>query len=367
MFKTSSLSSYNEYAGTKNVKNNIIKGLVLLITLGLSQSTFATTVLVDQIVEKITTSNTKIIGKVRSREVANISAGIDGQLTWVAEAGTRFETGDVLATIDDTSLQMKKKIAEYESESLKIRQKQLQRELERFTKLDKQSHISQSNFEQVKSDLNYIESQLEVQKIKIEEVSYDLLRTKVIAPFPGIVTDRFKFGGEYANAPNALLSIVNDRHLEIVTEVPIRYFNRVQEGLLVPLSIRTLSGEGPVRSVINVTESRSQSFTVQIEPPIDMKSRLIVGEAVELVIPQRQRQKLMVHRDALLLRSDGIYIMKVIEENKVQKVQVVLGDTLNDLIEVTGDVNVGEFVVISGGENLHDGQEVIQVKKGKRS
>jgi multidrug efflux pump subunit AcrA (membrane-fusion protein) len=57
-----------------------------------------------------------------------------------------------------------------------------------------------------------------------------------------------------------------------------------------------------------------------------------------------------VPRDALILRSDSIYVFKVTAEGTAEKVSVETGIGHNSLIEVKGNVGAGDQVVIRGGQ-----------------
>ena len=70
------------------------------------------------------------------------------------------------------------------------------------------------------------------------------------------------------------------------------------------------------------------------------------------------RQVLAVPRDALVLRPEGIAVSIVGTDNKAERVEVTTGLAFGTLIEVHGDVQAGDAVVIRGNERLRSGQTV---------
>ena len=54
-----------------------------------------------------------------------------------------------------------------------------------------------------------------------------------------------------------------------------------------------------------------------------------------------------------------MFILRVTEENLVEKVSVDTGIGLGPLVEVIGDVSGGDRVITRGAERLQPGQEVI--------
>jgi multidrug efflux pump subunit AcrA (membrane-fusion protein) len=84
-----------------------------------------------------------------------------------------------------------------------------------------------------------------------------------------------------------------------------------------------------------------------------------VGESVRLSMPTAAaKEVLAVPRDALVLRREGASLFKVTDELKVVHVKVIVGLGAGALIEVFGNLNVGDEVVIRGAEGLSDGMTV---------
>jgi hypothetical protein len=86
---------------------------------------------------------------------------------------------------------------------------------------------------------------------------------------------------------------------------------------------------------------------------------LNVGAAVEVGLPSAvPRAVVAVPRDALVLRGAGASVMRVNAESVAERVAVEAGITQDGLVEVHGDVNAGDLLVVRGGERLQPGQRV---------
>ena len=70
------------------------------------------------------------------------------------------------------------------------------------------------------------------------------------------------------------------------------------------------------------------------------------------------RVVLTVNRDALVLRAEGQSIFVVAEDNTARQVQIRIGVGQGEDVEVIGDVQPGDQVIIRGNERLQPGQEV---------
>ena len=69
-------------------------------------------------------------------------------------------------------------------------------------------------------------------------------------------------------------------------------------------------------------------------------------------------QKLSVPRDSLIIRTQGVFVMRVNGENKAERVPVKLGVADGDWIAVEGEIEPGDRVIIRGGESLRGGEAV---------
>jgi len=66
----------------------------------------------------------------------------------------------------------------------------------------------------------------------------------------------------------------------------------------------------------------------------------------------------VIPRDSLVLRRSGVSVFRILDDNTAERVKVTTGMAEGDLIEVQGDIQPGDRVVIRGGERLRAGQEV---------
>lgn len=68
--------------------------------------------------------------------------------------------------------------------------------------------------------------------------------------------------------------------------------------------------------------------------------------------------QLAIPRDGLVLRGNNIFVMRVNNDNTVEKVAVETGIGLGGFVEVIGNVDKGDRIITRGGERLQAGQAV---------
>ncbi|MFQ5487884.1 MAG: efflux RND transporter periplasmic adaptor subunit, partial [Gammaproteobacteria bacterium] len=70
------------------------------------------------------------------------------------------------------------------------------------------------------------------------------------------------------------------------------------------------------------------------------------------------RRALVVPRDALVLRRNGIAVYRLTADGGAERVAVRTGIAQGAFIEVLGELSPGDRVITRGGERLRPGQKV---------
>ncbi len=300
-----------------------------------------------------------VIGSVHSRQSAELTAGIDGKLEWVQEAGTIVSQGDVLARIEKTRLLLDKAKQQAEIEHDKVSLNRLTREYQRLEKLNQSNHASETQMDDAKSQRDLARANLKLSTLQLKIIDNNLRRTELKAPFSGIITQRIRQAGEDVSRSTSVFSITDPDRLEIRLHAPLRHSKRVKIGD--ELKIYHNGGDfvATVRSLIPVSDVRSQTFEMRLNLPIGIEDSFSVGELISLALPIAPKKlTTLVPRDAVVLRSNGAFIFKVDPNNKAHKVAVKLGDGDGEWIAVSGDISAQDKVVIRGAETLQEGQLV---------
>ena len=85
----------------------------------------------------------------------------------------------------------------------------------------------------------------------------------------------------------------------------------------------------------------------------------LIGSAIEVALPEHEvAQTLAVPRDALIVREDGSYVMRIKPDSTAERVEVTAGASDGELTAVSGALSAGDSVVVRGAERLSTGQKV---------
>jgi len=301
-------------------------------------------------------SETLVPGTVVSRNDARLSAEVDGRLIRVADVGTVFAKGGVVAEIEATALRLQMAELEAEVTRAEARLRFLESEERRFEKLAQSNLAAITQLEQTQSDRDVARGDLQVARARLDQTADRLARTEIRAPFDGVVVERLMTPGERAVEGSNVVRLVDQQNLEVVARAPLEYLSFVRAGQL--LNVRAGDREAlvEVRTVVAVGDENTHQFELRMDL---VGSPFPVGQTLRVAVPTSDsREVLTVPRDALVLRPEGHSVFVVDANNQAQQITVTVGTGQGDDIEVLGGVSAGDRVVIRGNERLQPGQAV---------
>ena len=299
---------------------------------------------------------TIIPGTVVSRNDAKLAAEVTGRLIDVADVGTFAVKGDVVAQIEDTVIKLRKDELMAEVERARARLRYLESEERRYVQLAESNLAAAAKLEETRSDRDVSRGDLQVAKSRLAQIEDQLARTRIAAPFDGIVVERLMMPGERVVIGKNVVRIVDQQHLEVIARAPLEYYSFVRPGQQLELRTGPVLASGTVRTVVAVGSENTHQFELRLDIE---GNRFPVGQTLRVSIPtSTAREALVVPRDALVLRPEGITVFIVGNDQVASQVTVTTGIDAGDQIEVTGNLKDGDKVIIRGNERLRPGQTV---------
>ncbi len=299
---------------------------------------------------------TIVPGTVISRNDARLAAEVSGRLLEVADVGTVAARGDIVARIEDTTIRLRKEELLAEVERAEARLKYLESEEGRYVTLAESNLAAATKLEETRSNRDVSRGDLRVAKSRLAQIENQLSRTRIGAPFNGIVVERLMMPGERVDTGNNIVRMVDQQHLEVIARASLEYYSYVRPGQQLKLRTGSHKANGVVRTVVAVGSENTHQFELRL----DIESNSFpVGQTLRVSIPTSDaRRALVVPRDALVLRPESISVFVVDSEQRAKKVVVTTGIDAGDQIEVTGDLNDGDTVIVRGNERLQPGQAI---------
>lgn len=316
----------------------------------------AALVVVDHAVKQFVSPTALYSATVISRDDAKLAGEIAGRLTWVAEVGDRALKGETVAKLDDTFFRQQV----IEEQSI-IQREQAKfdfhtRQVERLEKLLQENNIARSQVDQERMDRSVAHNNILSAQARLSQAKERLKRASILAPFDGVVSERSLQAGEWADNGDAIVRLVSADNLEIETHIPAGSLKLATVGTSLTYTDGKVSGTGAVRTIVPIGGDVSRLYELRLsvtDPSLSAGNLLRV--AVPTALP---REAVLVPRDALVLRREGIYVYRVNRESIAERVAVQTGIATPDRIEVIGGIREHDRVVIRGGENLRPGMPV---------
>lgn len=295
-------------------------------------------------------------GTVVSRNDARISAEIAGRLNWVAEVGEEIEQGEVIARIDDRAWQLQLEDNEASIKRLEADLRYINQQADRLRKLAQENNAARNELDEQLARRDMGEQDLIRARVAREQTLYQIERAQVRAAFTGKIVERYRQVGEYTSVGEEIVRLVDTHNIEVRAQAPMAAAPYLFEDLPVQVSNGGRQHASRIRTVIPVGDERSRLMEVRVTLT---EGAWPIGAAVRVALPSSDpMQVVAVPRDALILRQDATYLLKVTATGTVEQVPVQTGVGNGEMIEVRGNVGDGDQIVIRGGERLRSGQAI---------
>ena len=259
------------------------------------------------------------------------------------EEGDAVRAGALLIRLQDDAQRSALNKAEIEF-------RQATREHDRQKSLFERSLVSEQVFNDVALSLDQAE-------IAVEDARRNLAYTEVRAPFSGIVTERMVNVGDYVTLNQPLFRVIDFDSIVARIYVPEKELPALATGLDARLkaeAIGAMKFVGTVDRISPVVDPGTGTVKVTVATPRQEGLRPGMYVEVELVTA--------VHEDALLLPkravvydNDQLFVFRLGEERRVERVKVeaMLEDV--ESIEPEGHLAEGDLIVVAGQASLKDG------------
>ncbi len=344
----------------KKIINAVLSASLLLASNAFAADQPPKPVKVDQVKQMNLSATTDLMATVHSRSHIQVTAGVNGRIDWLAEPGSLVHQGDVLVKIDLLPLKLMQLEQQAQLKRAQINVRYLKNEVQRLQKLRQSNSASQFQLDQTQSQYDLANTDIEIADLKLKQIEDQIQRANVTAPFSGVITERLVRAGTDINRSDVLLKILDTEHLEVRLYVPVKYLAFVRKGHGLDISANGQLINAKITSLIPSADPKSQTFEVRINIPSHLNESWAAGQLVKVTVPiQAAKNTLTVHRDALILRKDGTYVVKIDTENKVHRLPVVVENGTFERVSIKGELKHGDSVAIRGAERLSEGQKVV--------
>jgi len=278
---------------------------------------------------------------------AVLAAEVSGVVEMLAvEEGQRVAAGAGVAHVDTRALRQ----AVNEAEAL---YRQAQSDFERAENLFASRSITRQQQIGAATTRDVALARLEGARLQLE-------KSAVKAPWPGSVAATRVEVGDYVNPGQPMVEMVEIRRLKVRAPAPAADVPFLRVGAPATITVDAFPGESFSASIVRLgaeLDMDARTLWVEAELP-NPGERLRPGLFARMEIPRRViRGALLVPLEALVDMETGQAVYRV--ESGVARLRPVsLGAVIGDRVVVLSGIHEGDEVIVTGKQQVSDGQRV---------
>ena len=196
---------------------------------------------------------------------------------------------------------------------------------------------------------------------------------EIYAPFDGYVTERKMHVGSFVgpDGTGAYPPICRLKQLDllrIICPVPEDLVSGVIIGSQVEFTVSTFPGKrfkGTVARISNSLDKETRTMPVELNY-LNPEFKIVPGMFTKVYWPSRRPQESMFVPISSVVSTPLNTFVCRIDGDRVDWVNVKKGQIMDNLVEVFGDLKVGDKVAVEGSEEMENQSRVIPVEKSAK-
>jgi len=282
-------------------------------------------------------------GKLLPAHQSNLAFEIPGKINVInVDIGDAVKKGQILAELDnrEATAQLQQAKAKYDL-ALQI--------LNRYKDLRSEGHISIQDLDNANSEELIAKSQYEFYKVKLEQ-------TKLIAPFDGVIQNRYLDTGSVINGGIPIVEILGSKNVEAHISIPLKFIDKLNIGNSYDFKIGNKKSKGVLARLAPMTPGGSDNRLAIFNFDTFFDPGSIAELKLSLNIAGRGT---WVPIKSLSQSEQGIWAIYTVNDKKV---------VVRDLVEilyfegeyafVNGTLNDGDLVVLGGAQKIIEGKSL---------
>jgi len=260
----------------------------------------------------------------------------------LVEEGTPVRKGRTLIQLQDD--EQKSAVAKAE-----IELKESERDYERAKELYEQKLVTEETY----TEAGY---KVERNRLALADARRELSYTQVRAPIAGIVTERLVNLGDQVTVNQPLFRIVDFDSIVARIYVPEKDMARLAVGQPARLKADALGGQvfaGSIDRISPIVDPATGTVKVTVATPRQEGLRPGMYVEVELVTAVHDAA-LLVPKRALVYDNDQVFVFRLKDERRVERLRVTALLENTDFIEPAGGLDAGDELIVAGQSGLKD-------------
>lgn len=296
--------------------------------------------------EKAIQDRLNAVGTLVSEESVTVRPEIAGRISEIHfHEGQNVRKGDLLLRLDDA-------IAKAELQQAQANYALANSKFQRSSELQRQGFISRQGQDEARNAVQVARADVALAQARLE-------KTRIVVPFDGKIGLRNVSVGDYITTGQDLVTLEAIDTLKVDFRTPEIFLAQIHTGQQLNILFDALP------------ERHWQGEVTAISPLVDKDGRAIVMRAridnadgvlrpgmfarVDLLL--NEQRALMVPEGALLPREGLQYVFRIVD-NVAEEIPVQVGLRREGLVEISGDLAIGDTIVAAGAQKIRNGSRV---------
>jgi RND family efflux transporter MFP subunit len=288
-----------------------------------------------------------VVGTLAAREEAMISAQVAGQLEKnLVDLGDRVKVGQEIVLIDTTSYDALAAASAANLTRANASAANAAQNLKRIQDLQKERIASASDLDAAVADAARTSAEVKAAEANDAIARLNLDRSRVKAPFDGVVAERIASAGDYLAVGAPIARLVQTDPLRLRLEIPERESTAVRAGQSVRVSVEgdTNIYRGQLARIAPAIRPENRMLLVEADVPNPGGLRAGLFARATIVVNERE-EAVSIPAEALITFA-GLEKVVLIKDGKAAEKAVTTGRREGGWVEITGGLRVGEQVVL---------------------
>jgi membrane fusion protein, multidrug efflux system len=307
-------------------------------------------------------SGPMLSGAILPERDATVRAQVGGSvLQTYAEQGQRVGAGELLARIDASGIEDAFLSARAAVTSANSSADIAVRELARSQKLLDAGAIAERDMEQARRASVAANAALADARSRLAIAQKQLGNTRIIAPIPGVISERPVSAGDVVQPGAAMFTVVDPSSMRLEASIPADQLSAVRIGVPVNFTINGYPGRtimGKVTRISPTADPATRQVRIIVSIP-NTTGALVGGLFATGRLASERKNGLIAPVSAIDQRTNIPAVMRI-RQGKVERVPVQLGlrDEGAERVEITSGVQAGDTLLIGAAQGISSGTVV---------
>ena len=300
---------------------------------------------------KTVTDRFDAVGTIEAINSVTIVSEIDGLVAAIPfEEGASISKGALIVQMDDS--QLKADLAR--AEAIRDQQKVT---YDRVKELSDRGAVAPQDYDNALANLKVAQANVDLAQAR-------LAKTRIVAPFDGVIGARRVSQGSYLRAGDPITDLVQLSHLKVTFAAPERFYSQLKRKAEVAVST-TAYRDYAVNGTIEVVEpmvdpvTRSAKVIAHVGNP-EYRFRPGMSANIAAVLSSRENA-LLVPDEAIFAEGDQMLVFVVKPDSTVARAAIKIGSRQRGTVEILSGLEAGQSVVSAGHQKLYEGAKVMPI------